>query len=89
MDEGTVLLLAKHNTARRTSKVPWEDIPNTIDGGPEAAGKTTNFLADGCGSFGGQMAVQANKQNIAYAADEFMSGNVTSDGIIIKAVRKP
>jgi hypothetical protein len=90
LDEGTVLMLAKHNEPRVDSKVLWEDIANAIDGGEGATdAQKQKSLLGGCGTYGGQLGVKVNTTNPAYATDDFKSGNVTNKGILIKIVRKP
>jgi hypothetical protein len=85
--EGTVMLLAKHNTPRYPARVLWTDIANTLDGGGEAASegeKEASLL--GCGTNGGQLGVQVDKGNKAYQTEEYKSAKYTFD-ILLKVVR--
>jgi len=86
---GTVLALAKHTNNRITSSVSFDDIADTIDGGPEATPEQREKAIMGCGGNGGQLLVQVKPDNPAYQTEKYKATGGTPKDILIKIVRAP
>ncbi|OAA62981.1 hypothetical protein ISF_04857 [Cordyceps fumosorosea ARSEF 2679] len=83
----SVRVLAKLH-GQRAAKVTFDDIADTLDGHRgRGRRKQTEAALWGCGSNGGQMAVQVNASDPRYGAEEFKDGSFTNKGILIKVVR--
>lgn len=86
---GTVLVLAKHISARVKSSVLYTDIANTIDGGEGASDSEIADSLLSCKTQGGQQGVLVNEDDAAYQSDDYKDSGATTDGVIIKLVRAP
>ncbi|KAK4214190.1 hypothetical protein QBC37DRAFT_462305 [Rhypophila decipiens] len=88
--EGTVMLLAKHTSARLNTTVLTEDIANTLDGGanPSAAQKKSSPLG-ACGKNGGQMGVVYNQTRAEYNTPAYKNSKATPSGLVLKVLHAP
>lgn len=85
---GTVMVLAKL-VGDQDASIAFNDIANTLDGGPNASEEEKAASLLGCNTAGGQMAARVNSTEILYQSSEFTKGNFVNSGMIIKVVRKP
>ncbi|KAK3997775.1 hypothetical protein QBC44DRAFT_363967 [Cladorrhinum sp. PSN332] len=85
--EGTVIVLAKHTSARLNTTVLAEDIANTLDGGEGATPDQIQNSILGCGENGGQVGLIYDKNNQAYNDERYKGWKATPSGLVIKVVR--
>ncbi|KZZ92600.1 hypothetical protein AAL_06226 [Moelleriella libera RCEF 2490] len=71
------------------ASVLFDDIANTIDGGPKATPEQKAAALYGCATDGGQVAVKVNTSDPRYQQEQFVNGTFTNQGIVIKLVRNP
>ncbi|KAE9372664.1 hypothetical protein N431DRAFT_558449 [Stipitochalara longipes BDJ] len=81
----TAIATAKHINSTISSSVAFEDIANTIDGGPGASPAHTAGIIS-CLQDGGRLGVQVNQSNEAYYTSDYAAGGYSWDGILIKVV---
>ncbi len=84
--EGTVLVLAKHTSAQLNTTVLYQDIANTLDGGPNATAEQKKASILGCGKNGGQVGLVYDKNNAAYNSEAYKAWKATPSGLVIKVV---
>ncbi|KAK1763698.1 hypothetical protein QBC33DRAFT_518393 [Phialemonium atrogriseum] len=82
----SVTALAKHIDNKVDSSVLFEDIANTIDGGPSATDAQKQAAIIGCLSNGGSLGVVFNATNPAYTSTTYTAEGYTPDGIMVKIV---
>ncbi|KAK1750484.1 hypothetical protein QBC47DRAFT_365367 [Echria macrotheca] len=87
--EGTVMVLAKHTSARLNTTVLYEDIANTLDGGEKPTDAQLKASVLGCGKNGGQVGLIYNATNAAYTSETYKAWKATPSGLVIKVVRAP
>ncbi|KAK4456792.1 hypothetical protein QBC42DRAFT_280557 [Cladorrhinum samala] len=84
--EGTVVVLAKHTSARLNTTVLAEDIANTLDGGENSTAEQVRNSILGCGENGGQVGLIYDKDNKAYNSETYKGWKATPSGLVIKVV---
>ena len=84
--EGTVIVLAKHTSARLNTTVLYEDIANTLDGGEKATDEQKKNSILGCGKNGGQVGLVYDQNNKAYNSETYKGWKATPSGLVIKVV---
>ncbi|KAK4451532.1 hypothetical protein QBC34DRAFT_401272 [Podospora aff. communis PSN243] len=88
-DSGTVLTLIKKVSPRSNSSVLFDDVANTIDGGPNPTEEQLSKSLLGCGTNGGMIGIQWNSSNPIYTSERYLATGAKPDGLIMKLVRAP
>lgn len=89
VEGGSLLVVAKHNTARYASSILYEDFADAIDGGENAGEGEREKALGGCGRHGGQIGVVADTGNKLYKTDEYRKTGARPEGIVMKIVKAP
>lgn len=77
---------AKHVRPRMGSRVTFQDIANTIDGGRHASEDAKRRSLLGCGAYGGSSGVKVNLTAAAYKSETFKKSKSRAKGIVLKIV---